>query len=258
MYSLSREAAGKPRILIVEEATSPANGLTRNLQLEGYEVIAAHGGRACIDRASEHGLDIVLLELNLEDMDGLDVVKDLRANGVVTPIIVVTARVDEVDRVAALRLGADDYVSKPFSLLELIERIKIQIRNNKDSTKPDAEEVQLGAATIEIGSRHVRRGEKRVQLRPKEFDLFCFLWAAGGTVVSKDQLLRNVWGFKCEVETRTLDFHVATLREKIESDPSHPVHLLTVRGVGYRLIPWLRASCVHLSENLRVSGYRGA
>lgn len=234
------DAAVPQRILVVGDSPESTLGLRGILEHEGYDVAIAEDGISALELIDRTRPAVVLLDLRLPVLDGFGVLRKLRSAGNAVPVIAVSANGEELARVTALRCGADDIVVKPFSLMELMERVKIQCRRSQASdtsiVATPIQEFWIGPTRIDIDARVATRDTLEMKLRPKEFDLLMSLWNSVGTIVSKEQLLKLVWGFKCEVETRTLDFHVATLREKLEVRPSQPEHLLTVRGVGYRLI----------------------
>jgi DNA-binding response OmpR family regulator len=225
------------RILVVEDHAELAYGLCVNLEIEGYEALIAADGLMALDMIARLKIDLCILDLTLPTLGGIDVLRRMREAGSDIPIIILSGRSDEINRVSALRLGADDYVTKPFSLLELIERVKIRLRYCHFAPEADVETVTIGEAIVDFSTRCVTRPGSELRLRPKELKLLIALLNARGAVVQKDKLLRTVWDYPTGlVETRTVDFHIGTLREKIEDDPAHPKHLLTLRGVGYRLI----------------------
>jgi DNA-binding response OmpR family regulator len=226
------------RILVVEDQRDLAYGLRNNLEIEGYEVEVAEDGRAGLDSIRRHPPDLVLLDLRLPDLDGFRVLKTLRAEGIAVPVLILTARGEEADKVRGLRLGADDYVTKPFGVLELLARVEALLRRSRGvdpaAALPAAVE-RFGDVELHRASWVVRRGGEPVELAPKEFELLRVLLDAGGAVVSRLELMQSVWGHSAAVVTRTVDPHVAELRRKLEADPSRPRHILTVRKVGYRL-----------------------
>ncbi|MFV0495275.1 winged helix-turn-helix domain-containing protein [Mycobacterium sp.] len=223
------------RVLIVEDEESLADPLAFLLRKEGFEVTVANDGPAALAEFDRAGADIVLLDLMLPGMSGNDVCKQLRARSSV-PVIMVTARDGEIDKVVGLELGADDYVTKPYSARELIARIRAVLRRGGE------EEHESGEAVIESGSvrmdveRHVVSVNGEVITLPlKEFDLLECLMRNTGRVLTRGQLIDRVWGADYVGDTKTLDVHVKRLRSKIEADPANPAHLVTVRGLGYKL-----------------------
>jgi len=224
------------RVLVVEDNANLAFGLTRSLESEGYEVEAAEDGLRGFELARTTNPDLVVLDLMLPGMDGYSILKRLRAEGKDVPVLILTARGEEADKVFGFRLGADDYVTKPFSLSELLARVQAILRRAKAGEKREGEAIEeFGDVSINTLARSVRRGETEVALTPKEFDLLLALVRRRGAVVSRLELLKEVWGHQAEVMTRTVDIHIAELRRKLEHDPSTPRHILTVWKAGYRL-----------------------
>jgi two-component system alkaline phosphatase synthesis response regulator PhoP len=221
------------RVLVIEDARDLAYGLENNLEIEGYEVEVAEDGETGLEAARRRPPDLVILDLMLPRLDGFRVLKSLRAAGRRTPVLILTARGEEADKVRGLRMGADDYVTKPFGLLELLARVEALLRRTRvdDPRSP----VRFGDVEVDPASRTVRRGGRPVDLAPKEFDLLLALVRARGAVVSRLDLMEGVWGYSAAVVTRTIDTHVAELRRKLEEDPGSPRHILTVRKTGYRL-----------------------
>ena len=229
------------RILVVEDNADLAYGLRNNLEIEGYEVDVAVDGEEGLRRARDHNEaapDLILLDLMLPKLDGFRVLRELRVGGVDIPVLVLTARGEEADVVRGLRLGADDYVTKPFGLLELLARVEALLRRAAPGEEPDEVRVQrFGDIEVDLAARAVARGDKAVSLTPKEFDLLVALLRRDGAVATRVDLIQEVWGYPASVVTRTVDTHVAELRRKLEDDPGNPTHILTVPRVGYRLQP---------------------
>jgi DNA-binding response OmpR family regulator len=224
------------RVLVVEDNANLAFGLTRSLESEGYEVESAEDGSRGFELARSTNPDLVVLDLMLPGMDGYTILKKLRAEGKDVPVLILTARGEEADKVFGFRLGADDYVTKPFSLSELLARVQAILRRAKGGDRRDGEAVEeFGDVSINTLARSVKRGESEVALTPKEFDLLLALVRRRGAVASRLELLKEVWGHQAEVMTRTVDIHIAELRRKLEHDPSTPKHILTVWKAGYRL-----------------------
>jgi two-component system response regulator MtrA len=224
------------RVLVVEDNANLAFGLTRSLESEGYEVEAAEDGVRGFELARTTSPDLVVLDLMLPGMDGYTILKMLRAEGKVVPVLILTARGEEADKVFGFRLGADDYVTKPFSLSELLARVQAILRRAKGGDKKDGEAVEeFGDVQINTLARSVKKGDHEVPLTPKEFDLLLALVRRRGAVASRLELLKEVWGHQAEVMTRTVDIHIAELRRKLEDDASTPKHILTVWKAGYRL-----------------------
>jgi DNA-binding response OmpR family regulator len=223
-------------IMIVEDDVSLARGLTHNLEFEGYRVLSAHSAESGLGVLQEHTVDLIVLDVMLPKMSGLDLCRTLRSRDDRTPVIMLTARGEEIDRVLGLELGADDYVTKPFSVRELLARIKAVLRRTgEDQPGPDG--CTFGAAEIDFERFEARARGQEVHLSPKEFGLLQFLIRNAGRPVSRRELLDQVWGYDEMPTTRTVDNHVADIRAKLEDDPSHPRHILTVHGVGYKFVP---------------------
>ena len=229
------------RVLVVEDDRTLLEVLQYNLAKEGYEVLTAADGAAGLEASRSHRPDLVVLDVMLPVMDGYEVCRALRRETTV-PILMLTARTDEMDRVVGLEVGADDYVTKPFSMRELMARVRAMLRRsemmrNAAAPAADAPATRLKAGDLEIDTaRHrVSRGGTVVDLSRMEFALLEFLARNRGQVFSRSQLLEKVWGYDFAGDTRTVDVHVSWLRHKIEDDPAHPKRLLTVRGVGYKL-----------------------
>jgi two-component system response regulator MtrA len=224
------------RVLIVEDNANLAFGLTRSLESEGYDVEAAEDGVRGLEMARTTNPDLVVLDLMLPGMDGYTILKKLRAEGKDVPVLILTARGEEADKVFGFRLGADDYVTKPFSLSELLARVQAILRRVKSADRRDGEAVEeFGDVSINTLARSVKKRETEVALTPKEFDLLLALVRRRGAVASRLELLKEVWGHQAEVMTRTVDIHIAELRRKLEDDASTPKHILTVWKAGYRL-----------------------
>jgi two-component system, OmpR family, alkaline phosphatase synthesis response regulator PhoP len=230
-----------PTVLLIEDNEKLARGLRGNLEFEGYEVIPAVDGAAGLALARERQPDIIVLDLMLPDTDGYRVLRTLRDEGISTPVLVLTALGEEADKVRGFRFGADDYVTKPFGLMELLARIDALLRRagrpNGDGPKVPASTPPPGFGDVRVDtSRHTvtRRGVP-VALRPKEYDLLVALLRRNGQVATRIELLKEVWGYDDSVMSRTVDTHVAELRRKLEPDPANPRHILTVLKTGYRL-----------------------
>jgi two-component system alkaline phosphatase synthesis response regulator PhoP len=229
-----------PRILIVEDNPDLAYGLRTGLEIEGYEVQLAEDGETGLDRARSWTPDLVMLDLMLPGMDGYRVLRTLREGGSDVPVLILTARGEEADKVLGFRLGADDYVTKPCGVLELLARVGALLRRSRIAEHRNAAGDALerfGSVEINPASRTVTKESTLVALSPKEFDLLLALVRRRGAVASRVELLREVWGHRVEVMTRTVDIHIAELRRKLEDDPSQPRHILTVWKAGYRLEP---------------------
>ena len=226
------------RILVVEDNANLAYGLATSLELEGHEVVLAEDGAAGLRAARERPPDLVILDLMLPGMDGYRVLSALREGGAAAPVLILTARGEEADKVLGFRLGADDYVTKPFGLAELLARVGALLRRTGQGAAPAAPQpVRFGEVEVDPGSRLVRRRGEEVPLTPKEFDLLWALLRRRGGVAARLELLAEVWGHRAAVMTRTVDMHVAQLRRKLEDDPAEPRHIVTVWKAGYRLAP---------------------
>ncbi len=222
------------KILLVEDEAVLAETLRYNLQREGYEVLTASDGVQALDLARHAKPDLMVLDVMLPRLDGFTVCRILRKESTL-PILMLTARQDEVDRIAGLELGADDYVVKPFSLGELLARVRaILRRGRRDTDKLEREVLQGGDITVDTGSRRAWRADQELALATKEFDLLACLMRNRGMALSRDLLLQRVWGDDFPGDPRTVDVHIRWLREKVELDPSEPTYIQTVRGIGYR------------------------
>jgi len=223
-------------VLIVEDEESLADPLAFLLRKEGFETTVVGDGPAALAEFDRSGADIVLLDLMLPGMTGTDVCKQLRARSSV-PVIMVTARDSEIDKVVGLELGADDYVTKPYSARELIARIRAVLRRGAESEDPGVADgvLEAGPVRMDVERHIVSVGGRPITLPLKEFDLLEYLMRNSGRVLTRGQLIDRVWGADYVGDTKTLDVHVKRLRSKIEADPANPVHLVTVRGLGYKL-----------------------
>jgi len=223
----------KKRILIVEDDESITLGLSMNLEAEGYEVVVAIDGDAGLAMAREPDVALIILDVMLPRMNGFEVLRILRAETCMTPVILLSARGAELDKVMGLELGAEDYITKPFSLAELLARVKAQLRRDAIA-RPGTRVVHAGDLQINVDTRVVLRSGEIVELTATEFELLLCLVEAGGHVLSREQILRRVWGPGHHGTRRTIDNFMLQLRSKLEPDPAEPKHLVTVRGVGYR------------------------
>lgn len=228
------------RILLVEDDTVLCETLRYNLEREGYETLTAGDGVAGLELARTTQPDLIILDVMLPRLDGFSVCRILRQESTI-PILLLTARQDEFDRIAGFELGADDYVVKPFSLGELLARIRAHLRRQERQPEAVQREVLAhGDLTVDTGSRRAFRGGQEVGLAAKEFDLLVCLMRNRGMALSRDLLLERVWGYDYVGDSRTVDVHIRWLREKIEPNPSQPVYIQTVRGIGYRFESPLR------------------
>ncbi len=256
------------KILVVDDEHNIAETLKYNLVREGYEVLIAGNGHQALDLFRQEGADLVILDVMLPGMNGLDVCRNLRQSSTV-PILMLTAKEEEVDKILGLELGADDYMTKPFNLRELIARIRAMLRRvemlqgiSNASAVPEAllphkveavkvpvktanpDVLTVGELQINIGQHTVRLGDRQIILKPKEFELLSFMAQHRGQVLTREVLLERVWDYDYSGGTRTVDVHIRWLREKIESDPSHPILIHTVFGVGYKF----EAEAGHISQ----------
>ena len=223
------------RVLVVEDDPAIMLGLVDNLEAESYEVLTATDGLAAYRAIVDEKPDLVILDLMLPKQSGYDVCRKARAERITTPILMLTARGEEGDRVLGLDLGADDYVTKPFSTPELLARVRALLRRAYPSNDLPTE-LRLGDVVVDFERYVASKRGRTLDLTPKEFGVLRFLAARAGAVVRRDELLDEVWGYNAEVTTRTVDTHVATLRAKVETKASEPRHLITVHGVGYKLV----------------------
>lgn len=232
------EIATRNKVLLVEDDRNLQEAIRYNLVAEGYEVFVAGDGEKALSVARANKPDLLVLDLMLPGMGGLEVCSALRREGSTAAVIMLTAMDSEADRIAGLDTGADDYVVKPFSMRELLARVTAQLRRtaliSKTVSVEEPDIVEASGIRIDRAARQVSLEGREIDLRPREFDLLAFLAARPGRVYSRDQLLQDVWGFEYGGDTRTVDVHVRWLRLKIEDVPSSPVRLQTVRGVGYR------------------------
>ena len=227
------------RILIIEDNVDLAQGLANNLEIEGFAVDVVHDGAEGLSRARAAAPALVILDLALPSLDGYRVLSSLRSEGNDVPVLILTARSDETDKVRGFRYGADDYVTKPFGLLELLGRVYALLRRagagGPSRAGPSSERVRFGEIEVRPSTHEVYRRGFPVGLRPKEFELLMALVRRRGDIVSRLDLLREVWGYDADVVSRTVDTHVAELRRKLEDDPANPVYIRTVRKAGYRV-----------------------
>jgi DNA-binding response OmpR family regulator len=227
------------RVLVVDDEATLTDTIRYNLRREGYEVHVAGEGNEALRLARASAPDLVVLDLMLPGLDGLEVCRQLRRESTV-PILMLTAKDDEVDKIVGLEVGADDYMTKPFSMRELLARIRAMLRRSRmaqQASEADGPQpVRSGDLEVNPLTRQVTLGGRIVPSKPKELDLLYFLMQQRGRVMTRDQLLEKVWGYTFGGDTRTVDVHIRWLREKIEEDPSAPRRLETVRGVGYRFV----------------------
>jgi DNA-binding response OmpR family regulator len=224
-----------PHVLVIEDHEDVAFGLRTALENEGYDVSIAADGASGLAQATRDGVDLVILDLMLPKMDGYRVLRSLRDSGVDAPVLVLTAKGEEANKVQAFSIGGDDYVTKPFGVLELIARVKALLRRTGMKAAPIPAVERFGDIEVNPASRTVYRGGQLVSLAPREFDLLLALVRRGGAAVSRAELLKEVWQYQSGVLSRTVDIHIAELRRKLEPDPARPKHIRTVWKVGYRL-----------------------
>ncbi|HFE65708.1 MAG TPA: response regulator transcription factor [Chloroflexi bacterium] len=232
----------KAKILVVEDDETLQETLAYNLERQGYKVIIAGNGRTALQLARDKKPDLIILDVMLPGLDGIDVCRILRKESA-TPILMLTARAEEVDKIVGLEMGADDYMTKPFSMRELLVRVKALLRRvdmireevgRETAVSPPPSSLTFGSLTIDEERREVRLNNQPVKLKPKEFELLLFLARHPGVALSRNLILEKVWGWTFDGNSRTVDVHIRWLREKIEEDPARPQRIVTVRGVGYR------------------------
>jgi len=223
-----------PRILIVDDEPEMIRGLEDNLHFEGYQTITASDGERGLALALSEAPDLIVLDLMMPGLSGWDVCRTLRQKGLDIPVIMLTARGQEVDQVRGLEMGADDYVTKPFSLRELLARIRAVLR--RPGPRQKLETFAFGDVRLHLRPRQVFKAGREVRLTRKEFELLRYLVEHRGEVLTRDRLLNEVWGYDQFPTTRTVDTHVLRLRQKFETDPEHPAYILTVHGQGYRFV----------------------
>ena len=227
-----------PRILIVEDEPSMRLGLKDNLEFESYEVEVAIDGEEGLKKATDGQFDLIILDVMMPKMSGFDVCKAMRKNGDMTPVIFLTAKSEEIDKVLGLELGADDYMTKPFSLRELIARVKAILRRQGANEAPKnlSGDQHIGLLTIDFGQYKAHNAAGNVKMSYKEFEILQFLLERKNDVVSRYDLLNEVWGYDAQPTTRTVDNFILRLRQKVEENHNDPQHILTVHGVGYKLV----------------------
>ncbi|TAM84744.1 MAG: response regulator transcription factor [Acidobacteria bacterium] len=227
----------QPGLLLVEDDAALVLTLTDLLSSKGYRVESVKDGQEALDRASEGGFDLIILDVMLPHMDGFEICRTLRRRAVRTPILMLTARGQVEDKVSGLKLGADDYLAKPFDSSELLARIEALLRRASlpQSSQRDVT-FRFGPVTVDFRSTAVWRDGKSIEMSAREFELLAYFIQQQGSTVSRDELLREVWGYDEATMTRTIDAHIWMLRQKLEQDPQSPRHFLTVRGLGYRFV----------------------
>jgi two-component system OmpR family response regulator len=223
------------KILIVEDDRNLLDALKYNLRKEGYDTVTAVDGAEALDVARREKPDLIVLDIMLPKLSGFEVCRILRKDMTV-PIVMLTAKTEEVDKIVGLEIGADDYMTKPFSMRELLARLSAMLRRaDMAAQPPEPESLKVGELEVDIARHRAFFKGEPLELSPKEFELLAFLARNKGFVFSREQLLDKVWGYDYAGETRTVDVHIRWLRQKIEADPAKPRHLLTVRGAGYKL-----------------------
>jgi len=222
------------RVLIVEDEVRLAATLQDLLEMEGYTADICHDGESGLDNALTSIYDVILLDVMLPKMDGFTVLRRLRAEGNTTPVLMLTARGEEIDRVLGLEIGADDYIVKPFSIKELCARVRAVLRRAAPQAEPAEKHLEHGNLRVDIERHSVTKGDTPIELTAKEFDLLVMLMRNKGKVLTRDTLLDKVWGVEYFGDTRTVDVHVRYLRQKVEDVPDSPTLIQTVRGVGYK------------------------
>ncbi|MBL7852424.1 MAG: response regulator transcription factor [Cyclobacteriaceae bacterium] len=224
-------------ILIIEDEPAMQLGLKDNLEMEGYRVDLASDGESGLNKIKANAYDLILLDVMLPKLSGFDVCKNARSAGIKTPIVLLTARGEEIDKVLGLELGADDYITKPFGVRELLARIKAILRRSQVAEKGDAgEPVVIGRVAVNFNSFLVTQDGAEIKLSHKEVEILAYLYKHRNAVVSRYDLLENVWGYEEQITTRTVDNFIARLRQKVETNPNSPRIILTVHGSGYKMV----------------------
>lgn len=224
-------------ILIVEDEPAMQLGLKDNLEIDGYAVDVASDGLEGLEKINRGHYDLVLLDVMLPKLSGFDVCKSARSSGAAMPIIMLTARGEEIDKVLGLELGADDYMTKPFSVRELLARVKAHLRRSKSTPLKESEGLAIGRIKIDFNAFRAEENGVEVKLSHKEFEILSFLHQKKNLVVTRYDLLENVWGYQEQPTTRTVDNFIVRLRQKVEINPNQPKVILTVHGTGYKLVP---------------------
>lgn len=225
------------RILIVDDEMHIRELIKFNLEKNGFKTIQAADGREAVELAKERQVDLIILDLMLPVMDGFEVCKEIRKDSVIcdTPIIMLTAKGEEIDKIVGLELGADDYMTKPFSVRELVARVKAHLRRNS-GTRQESNLINFGDVSINLQTREVRKQDNLVDLTLKEFEILKILIKNKGSIITREVLLDRIWGYEYIGETRTVDVHIRHLRQKIEVDDKNPMFIQTIRGVGYKFL----------------------
>ncbi len=228
------EDAPAPRILLVEDEPSLVVTLTDRLEAEGYRVETSGDGEEALARAAAGAFDLVILDVMLPGRNGFDVCRDLRQRGLQVPVLMLTARAQVVDRVVGLKLGADDYLTKPFEMLELLARVEALLRRARTPIAPSVGAYAFGDVQVDFRRAEVSRSGQALALSALEYKLLRYFVENRGQVLSREELLDRVWGYDAAAQTRTVDVHVASLRQKVEPNPSRPQHIVTVHRLGYK------------------------
>jgi two-component system, OmpR family, alkaline phosphatase synthesis response regulator PhoP len=224
------------RLLLIEDEPGLVLTLADRLGREGYSVESAQDGASGLERALQEAFDLILLDVMLPKQNGFDVLRDLRLQGIDTPVIMLTARGQVVDKVVGLKLGADDYLTKPFEMMELLARVEARLRRAAPPATVDAEAYRFGAIQVDFRKAEVTRDGVPVAFSAREYQLLRYFIEHRGATISRDELLNQVWGYNAMPNTRTVDVHVAWLRQKIEPNPRHPQYILTAHGLGYKFV----------------------
>jgi two-component system alkaline phosphatase synthesis response regulator PhoP len=224
------------RILLVEDEPGLVLTLSDRLASEGYQVESVRDGESGFDRAANEAFDLVILDVMLPHKNGFDVCRDLRRRSVDTPVLMLTARGQVIDKVVGLKLGADDYLTKPFEMMELLARVEALLRRVPAVPDSRMEAYQFGPVKIDFRRAEIERDGEKIELSAKEFQLLRYFIEHRGATLSRDELLNEVWGYDAMPATRTVDVHVAWLRQKLEPNPRHPQYIMTVHGMGYKFI----------------------
>ncbi|KAA3608485.1 MAG: DNA-binding response regulator [Calditrichaeota bacterium] len=222
-------------LLVVDDEEKMTSILKDNLEFEGYQVSTAKDGREGLQKIREGSYDMILLDVMMPHISGFDVCKQIRADGIATPVIILTAKGEEIDKVLGLELGADDYITKPFSLRELLARIKAILRRTQDLIS-GTDEHKVGKLTVHFSSYDAFENGTQIAMTHREFDVLKYLWQHKNRTVSRDDLLSSIWQMDDGITARTVDNFILHLRQKVEFNPSHPRHILTVHGIGYKFI----------------------
>ncbi len=224
------------RILVVEDEPDMLRGLSENLEFEGYKVETATDGTAGLRKILDESFSAVILDVMLPGISGFDVCRQAREKGITVPIIMLTARGEEIDKVLGLELGADDYITKPFGLRELLARVKAALRRSEGTTAGSAEQLSIGSFDVDFSAYTASRKGTPIPMTTREIDVLRYLWQHRNKTVTRDDLLKAVWLYDDSVSSRTVDNFIMRLRQKIEEDPTRPAVILTIHGIGYKLV----------------------